>query len=276
MPPRISDADRRLLAAYHEAAIRLQRILQEAKGTRAQRMVLRRVDELLGELDSLTAGYVALAIPVHFRDGSEEAIAHLRRLSGFTEEIDEEFGTLHKEAIQRLADDAALRFASALEGVRRESQSLIAAAQKQKIVTELIVSEIEGAPNPAQRVKEILEEEGLVALRSTTRKWTLDDYASMLTHTLLAEAHNTGATTRYLANGVEFARIIERPDAPDRTCQWMRNKVVWLGDTRLLNPYHPHCMGGIAPFSGEPEDPILSADDPRIPADVRSMLLKRT
>ena len=55
----------------------------------------------------------------------------------------------------------------------------------------------------------------------------------MLVGTVTAEAHNTGAVTRYAANGVGFARVIERRDAPDRTCQWRRGKVIGLADRRL-------------------------------------------
>jgi hypothetical protein len=100
-------------------------------------------------------------------------------------------------------------------------------------------------------------------------------YASMRTDTLLADANNTGASARYASNGVEFARIIEPADAPDRPCQWMRGKVVWLGDRRLLTPYDANCMGGIEPFLGDPKDAIMSAEDPKIPVDVWKMLLKQ-
>jgi hypothetical protein len=99
-------------------------------------------------------------------------------------------------------------------------------------------------------------------LQRRNRSWTIEDYTAMLTHTILEEAHNTGAARRSLTNGIEFAQVIECPDAPDGTCQWMRGKVVMLGDSRLLNPYHPNCMGGLTPVFDEP-------------ADVRKMLVKR-
>lgn len=116
----------------------------------------------------------------------------------------------------------------------------------------------------------------ITAFQGRNRNWGLEDYSSMLTHTILADAHNTGSATRYVQNGVQFARVIERTDAPDRTCKWMNGKVINVLDRRLLNPFHPNCMGGIAPFLGEaPQDAIMSAEDPKIPADVRAMLLKR-
>jgi hypothetical protein len=50
----------------------------------------------------------------------------------------------------------------------------------------------------------VLEEQGIVSIRSATRKRTLEDYSEMLTRTVLAEADNTGAMTRYLSNGVQY------------------------------------------------------------------------
>ena len=55
----------------------------------------------------------------------------------------------------------------------------------------------------------------------------------------------------------------------------MRGKIVWLGDRRLLPPYYPNCMGGIRPFLGKPENPIMSVDDSRIPAEARKLILRK-
>lgn len=275
MPPKIRPADERLIAAYREAALRINRTLADLT-PRNKRVILRRIDIILGELDRMSAEYVQQALPLHYRDGSDEAVRQLQNLRGFSDEIDETFGSIHREAMKALADDAKLKFANALEGVRRSSQSLISRELKQKIIGQLLVSEIEGAANPAGRVQEVLEQEGIVAIQGRNRNWTLEDYSAMLTHTVLADAHNTGSATRYVANGIQFARVIERADAPDRTCQWMGGKVVFLGDRRLLNPYHPNCMGGLSPVFGEQPDAIMSLDDSRIPGDVLEMLLKKS
>jgi hypothetical protein len=34
-------------------------------------------------------------------------------------------------------------------------------------------------------------------------------------------------------------------------------------------------MGGIAPLIGQPENPIMSPDHPRIPAEARKMMLRK-
>ena len=212
---------------------------------------------------------------MHFREGSNKAVASLEKLRAFTENIDGDFIAIHKEAIQQLAEDAASKLASALEGVRRKARSLITAAQKQAVVKKLIDSQLSGRSNPSQQVKEVLEKQGLTAIQGTTRKWNLEDYAFMLTETVLAEAHNSGAMTRYLSNSVEYAEVIEQGEAKDKTCQTMRGKAVWLRDRRMIPPYHPHCRGGIKPLLEKPDNPTVSPEDPRIPAEVRSMLLKR-
>lgn len=402
MPPRTRAEDERLIAAYHEAALRIQRTLGDLT-PRNKRVVLRRVDSIVAELDGLTAGYLQEALPLHFTDGSDEALVQLRaalgsnagatasvieladgttvrvptgflyhatpagnvasidrtglqprvsrldeggaasgrvylalnpavagsglemnkdgtklvrvpagevtgarldphipgELSVYVTEpippehievqtekgrwrplrepaIDGTFGVIHTQALKALSEDAKLKFANTLEGVRRGARSAVSAAAKQHVIGKLLVAEIEGASNPAKLVSDAFKEQEITAFQGKNRAWTLEDYAAMLTHTVLAEAHNTGAATRYATSGVQFVQIIERADAPDRTCQWMRGKVVSLSDPRLLNPFHPNCMGGFVPVVGEiPANPLLTADDPRIPADVRKMLLKR-
>lgn len=267
-------AANRLIAAYQEAALRLTRALQEAKGAVNRRIILRRVDEVLSQLDALTADFITQQIPIQYKAGSEEAIKALQRVRGFGE-IDQTFGTLHTKALQQLANDATLRFANALEAVKRESRSLISTAQKQEVIGELIASEIEGAADPAERVQQVLEEQGIVALQGATRKWTLENYAAMLSQTVLAEANNTGALMRYVGNGVEYAEVIEQAQTQDITCRTMRGKVVWLGDPRLIPPYHPYCRGSIKPFMGNPENAIMGPDDPRIPAEAQKMMLRK-
>lgn len=262
------------MAAYQEAALRLQRALGEAKTPAQRKRYLSQVEAILGQLDEITAGYLGDELPQQFRDGSDEAIAQLRKVRGLV--VDDTFTQIHTQALQELVDDATLKFATALEGVRASAKSAIKKATKQEIVNKLVQAEIEGASRPSVGTRKTLEEAGIVAIQSANRGWNLEDYASMLTHTILADAHNTGAMTRYLSNGIEYGEVIERGDAPDSTCRFMRGKIVWLGDRRLIPPFHPNCFGGIKPFLGTPKGPIRSPEDARIPADVKKMLLKNS
>jgi hypothetical protein len=271
MPPKITDADWTLMAQYQEAALRLQRALETARTVRDRKRVLAQVEAVLRELEELTHGYLAENIPAQFKAGSEEAIAELGKLRGFGA-IDETFSAIHQEAVQQLANDATLKFARAIQGTRDAAEIKIGEALKQQLVNELIQSEIQGT---APRTKQVFQEAGITAFQSPSRGWSLDDYADMLTHSITAEAHNTGAMTRYLSNGVQYAQAIERVDAPDRLCQWMRDKIIWLGERRFIAPMHPRCFGGIKPYLGDPADAYRSLDDPRIPEDVRKLLLKR-
>lgn len=272
MPPRTREADDRLIAAYTEAALMINRELAQASPNR-RAAILRRVGSILSQLDELSATYVTEQLPIHFKAGSSEAIASLRSMN--FPEIDTTFGAIHQEAIDALVSDANLKFANTLEGVRREASSALSRAQKDQVIRQVVQDELSGNAGTAKSVKGVFADQGITAFRSPTRSWNLEDYAAMLTRTILAEAHNTGAMTRYVSNGVEFGEVIERSTAPDGVCQWMRGKIVWLGDRRLLPPFHPNCMGGVKPFLSKPENPIMSAEDPQIPEDVRKMLLKR-
>lgn len=272
MPPRDRSEDERLLAAYREAALRISRTLKEANG-RNRRILLRRVDQILQELEQLSLDYIQTALPLHYKDGAEEAIQQLRMVRGFGE-IADSFGTIHTEAVAALADDAALRFANSLEAVRRESRSILTAAEKQKVLGEIIASEIEGVSNPAKRIQDTLEKQGIVSFRGANRNWEMDVYSAMLVDTILTDAHNTGAQIRYVENGVSFAQVIERETAC-KICRPMNGKIVSLADRRVLPGYHPHCHGAIRPFLGVPVDPIMSIEDERIPEKTRDYMRKK-
>jgi len=273
MAPIISAADERLMLAYQEAALRINRALQDAT-PRNRRVILNRIDTLIRELDALTAEYIDATLPLHFQEGTDEAIRDLRNLSGFAASIDESFGVVHQEALQALAEEASLKFATALEGVRSDARSKLTRMQRENVVRELISSEVEGANNPSARVKAIFEGEKIESFQGKRRAWGLEEYSSMLTHVLLADAHNTGAVTRYAANGIQYARRIERPDCCE-ICRPLRNKYVWIGDRRLIPPSHPYCYGSIAPFIGVPENPIMDPFDKRIPERTRRVILRR-
>src|SRR5690606_29182820 len=88
MAPRTRAEDERLIAAFREAALRISRMLREARTVSQRTAVLRRIDALLAELDEMAAGYLKEVLPLHFRDGSDEAIRQLRKLRGFAEQID--------------------------------------------------------------------------------------------------------------------------------------------------------------------------------------------
>jgi hypothetical protein len=89
---------------------------------------------------------------------------------------------------------------------------------------------------------------------SIQRNWALPLYNE--THCVLADAHNSGAVARYTANGVEFARVIERETAC-KICRRMRGKAIWLGvrgsgprTTRIATEgLHPCRASLIIPFA---------------------------
>lgn len=272
MPPEITDSEQRLTAAYREAALQISRSLQDFNG-RNKASILRRISLILAELDRMSAEFLQSNLPAIYKDGADEALRELRQFSGF-DQVNGTFGEIHTEAIKQLVSDATLKFANALEAVRRESVSALRTAEKQQVMQKIVTNEIQGK-NATGDVKQALADAGITALRSKNRTWTLEDYSAMLVATVTADAHNTGAAIRYAENGVGFAQVIERSTAPDPTCQFMSGKVISLADRRLLPPYHPHCRGGIKPFLGEPDKPLMSADDPRIPGDVRKMLVSR-
>ncbi|PQO47383.1 phage minor capsid protein [Blastopirellula marina] len=273
MPPRISPADRRLITAYTEAALRIERQLRDVSDPKRRDSIKARIEPILSELEAITAQYLRKDLAAQFKRGSQEAVDTLRKMKEFRGDIKESFTQLHKEALQVLADGAAKSFGVGIRGVRGEVERMISTATKQQIQAEILAADASGSK---AAVKDIFEKQGFASFRSDSRTWNLDHYASMITHTILAEAHNTGAATRYAENGVEFVRIIERETAPDACCKWMRGKIVWLGERRLLNPFHPNCFGSFAPYFGDTSQAFRSIDDPRIPKEVRKFLARKS
>lgn len=251
--------------------LRIESALRDAGSVRRP-ILLARINPILSQLEEITRDYAKSGISEHFVKGSDEAIAQLKKVRGI--EVDDTFTTPQKEVLQRLADEAVLNLGEAIRGLRQNAVKTIGRAEKQKALQQILVAEIEGASNPAARVKEVFEQAGLTAITTGNRRLSLDHYASMVTHTVLAEAYNMGAATRYTQNGVEFARRIERSDAPDYPCQWLRDKIVWLGEPAFIKPLHPNCFGSISPFFGDASEALRSVDDPRIPAEVRKQLVR--
>lgn len=260
------------MAAYVEAALRIERQLLAATDPTARRVILARIEPILAELEEMTATYLIKDLPAHFRIGSQEAVDTLRRMKAYRGRIDESFTQLHKEALQAIADQAARSFGNGIDTVRGDVERMISTATKQKVQAEILAAEAAGGK---AAVREIFESEGITGFRSANRTWTLENYSAMITRTIAAEAHNTGSVTRYAENGVEYVRIIERATAPDVCCQWMKDKIVWIGERRLLNPYHPNCIGSFAPWFGDTKGAIRSINDPRIPQEVKKFLLRK-
>ena len=272
MPPKITAADRILVSAYAEAALRIERLLQSSD-VRQSAILLGRVDSILAELRDISQRYVGTDLPEHFVKGSNEAIAKLTSLSSFGD-IDTSFGPLHRETIQRIADGAADSFGNAVVSLRKSVELKISQAEKKRVVTELIAANVEGS-DTTKAVKEALDDIGIIGVRAGERTLNLEHYASLVANTVLADAYNMGAATRYIANGVEYGRRIERADAPDKLCQWMRDKIVWLGEPRFVGALHPNCFGAIVPYFGDTSQAIRSLDDPRVPEYVRKALSRR-
>lgn len=272
--PALSHEDRKLIAAYARAAEILSKQIRTIKPNQTDRFK-RQVRSIVSELEDLTASYLPDNLRLQYINGSTEAVEHLRSLAQFKGDIDETFTQLHREALQQLVTDAKDKFATALVSVTRRGDRIVTNLQKQRIQEQILLSEIQGE-NAVSKVKDYLEGQQITAVRASNRDWGLEEYSAMLVHTVVAEAHNTGAANRYLQNGVQHARRIERVNCC-KFCRPFKDKIIWLGDRRLLPPSHPWCFGAITPAIGPFEEvPLRSPHDPRIPNYARDFLLKKS
>lgn len=250
----------------------MERELRSFTSPADQERILRRINAILAELDSLTAQYLREDLPEQFKIGSTLALNELRKLK--LPDLDGTYPEFHREAVQALADNARLRFGSAIETVRRDATVKLSNASKQAILQEILVKEIQGGRNATEAVTQFFRNQGVLSINTTRANISIENYAATLVRSISAEAHNTGAATRYATNGVEYARVIER-DTACQICRPMDDKIIWLGDARLRPSYHPNCRGSIEPVPGTPDNPFRSPDDPRIPQRTREAMLRK-
>jgi hypothetical protein len=267
--PDLTEAEHRLLTAYTQAALQLSRELGSFRDPKDVARILQRIDAILAQLDQLSADYIREGLAEQFKIGSAVALYELRKLR--LSDLDTDFTGIHLEAVRELARDASLRFGEAIETVRRSATVKLSQASKEAVLQGMMQKELTGA-DATKAVKSVFA--GVTAFRTPNRTIGLEDYADILVRSISAEAHNTGAATRYAANGVEYAQVVERETAC-AVCSPMNDKFIWLGDPKLRPPYHPRCRGGLIPVPGIPDTAIRSPEDPRVPVLTKQAMMRR-
>lgn len=268
MAPITTENDRKLIAAYIEAAERLRRLLEVSEGVRREVLVAR-AQPILKQLVSLSNEFMRSDLPEHYRRGSKEAITALRKL-GMTS-INEAFSAQHTEAVNLLVREGQDSLGRAIKAVEDNIIRGITVAERQAIVSEVITGTITGV-NARKSVEDALKSQNITGIRLSNRTISVEQYAYTVVNTLTADAHNTAAVIRYAENGVGYFRRIERAEAPDRPCQWARNKVFSMELARFHTNIHPNCRGSHEPILTVPEGVEVITSYEQVPADVRKAM----
>lgn len=265
MAPITTENDRKLIAAYIEAAERLRKIVDASKGVRRE-VLIARMQPILKQLVELSNEFMRTDLPEHYKRGSKQAITQLRKLG--KSKLDEAFSAKHTEAINFLIREGQDSLGKAIKAVQDNITQAMTIAQRQALVNEVISGAITGIDAKKAAV-ELLKEQNITGIRVGNRVISIEQYAYTVVNTLTADAHNTAAVIRYAENGVQYFRRIERDSAPDRPCSWSRNKIFSLALSRFHTALHPNCRGSHEPILTVPSGVEVITSYEQVPADVR-------
>lgn len=270
MAPVTTENDRKLIAAYIEAAERLRKLF-EVSGDVRREVLIARAQPILRQLVSLSNEFMRSDLPDHYKRGSKEAIRALRKLG--MSNIDEAFSVQHNNAINLLVQEGQDNLGKAIKAIQDNIVQGLTIAQRQAIVSEVITGAITGVDAKKTAV-EAFKVQNITGIRLSNRTISVEQYAYTVVNTLTADAYNTAAVIRYAENGVGYFRRIERAEAPDRPCQWARNKIFSMELARFHTSLHPNCRGGVEPVLsiGQLDDSQIIRSYDQVPADVRKAM----
>lgn len=216
-------------------------------------LMIATVDNTIARLDEATKTQLEADIPLVYRTFSDEAKKEIKKLGVA---VDPRFSQIHVEAAQAIADDAYLRFARTMQGIKTSAQDFIALAQKETIRSTIAEGQLLGraAEDVAETVEKQIREQGITALVDRGgKKWELDTYADMLTRQMLANASREGTANTALEYGFDLVRVTSHNSKHDECAVW-EGKILsitgktkgypTLADAQAAGLFHVGCLHG--------------------------------
>lgn len=154
----------------------------------------------------------------------------------------------HVQAVNALLNTSKNYVKSSLDGLERQTMSLIGELQQQRVREELAKWILKGEPRfeVNKRVTKYFEEQNLWFKDRAWRVWTMDRYVDMLTRTETAIANVQGTINRWIQVWLTKFRVIEHFDCCSNICSHYNGEVFDISKGMVnLPPYHPNCRGYI-------------------------------
>lgn len=153
----------------------------------------------------------------------------------------------HVQAVNALLNTSKNYVKSSLDGLERQTMSLIGELQQQRVREELAKWILKGESRfeVNKRVTKYFEEQNLWFKDRAWRVWTMDRYVDMLTRTETAIANVQGTINRWIQVWLTKFRVIEHFDCCSTCANY--NWAVFDISKGMVNlpPYHPNCKGYI-------------------------------
>lgn len=153
----------------------------------------------------------------------------------------------HVQAVNALLNTSKNYVKSSLDGLERQTMSLIGELQQQRVREELAKWILKGESRfeVNKKVTKYFEEQNLWFKDRAWRVWTMDRYVDMLTRTETAIANVQGTINRWIQVWLTKFRVIEHFDCCS-TCANYNWEVFDVSKGIVsLPPYHPNCRGYI-------------------------------
>lgn len=154
----------------------------------------------------------------------------------------------HVQAVNALLNTSKNYVKSSLDGLERQTMSLIGELQQQRVREELAKWILKGESRfeVNKRVTKYFEEQNLWFKDRAWRVWTMDRYVDMLTRTETAIANVQGTINRWIQVWLTKFRVIEHFDCCSNICSHYNGEVFDISKGMVnLPPYHPNCRGYI-------------------------------
>ena len=220
---------------YGKAYNQLISEFQKASGTLWQKKraaaMLVFVEDAIKKMDAQSRIFAKEVIPTTYFAFAREAKADLKK-AGVT--VSKNFGRIHTQALEVMAEESALGFANAMQGVRRSAREIITRERKIAIQERIGAGAITGEATKgiAKGVKEQLRQDGITGLVDRAgKKWKLDVYAAMIASTQLANASRGGVTNTALEYGFDVVKVTRHGSKHDACAVWEGKQLSLTGKT---------------------------------------------
>lgn len=246
-----------LTRAFDRAYKDLLGELKSREGTLWQKgranQMKKQLEITIKDLEKIVDRFTADTIQTVYFDFAKDAQNDLKKL-GYS--FSDEFSQIHTKALQVLVDDANLKFATAMEGVKRSVNVTITNEMKIAIREIAASGQIRGLSTKkiAAAVKNEFMNKGITAMVDRGgREWSLGRYAKMLSEQLLAESSRMATDNVALENDFDVVKITNHSSKHDECAVWENQYLSLTGKTKGLDTlddaigaglFHVGCLHG--------------------------------
>ncbi len=189
---------------------------------------------ILTQLDGIVASthidlnaWAVTQIPAFYEAGAFSVAKDLIN-GGQKVDLTRQFATFHAEAVASLINQTSSDIASAMEGLKKTTNTLITQATRDGLLEKVATGAIKGSTRKevTKGIVSELKKNGITSLVDKGGKsWDLNRYGAMLARTKLTQAQNQGVAMRVMAEGNDLVIVSDHMGECDLCRPW-ENKIL--------------------------------------------------